>query len=83
MLIPGLNDNIDELNSFINQCKKAKVKNIIVDIEHFWLYSNKNREIPLSLINAAKYFENLRNNSSEFKVNYIQVGKDFLLGLVK
>ena len=83
VLIPGLNDNIDELNSFVNQCRKVKAKNIVVDIEHFWLYSKSNKEIPLSLINAVKYFENIRNNSSEFKVDYIQVGKNFLLGLLK
>ena len=83
VLIPGVNDSVEELDAFLKMCKKAKVENIVVDIEHYWLYSGDEKKIPDSLVNAVKYFENVRFNSKEFNLNYIQVGKDFLLGLVR
>ncbi len=82
VLIPGINDNIDEINAFLSKCKSINAKNIVIDVEHYWLYE-ENKKIPDSLIKAVTYFEDLRINSKEFNVNYIQVGKEFLKGLIK
>lgn len=82
VLIPGQNDNLDELNAFVKKCKTINARNIVVDIEHYWLYDEKRSEVPDSLIEAVKFFEELRVKSC-FHVDYIQVGKEFLMGLVK
>lgn len=82
VLIPGINDDLDEIYAFIQKCKSINAKNIVVDIEHYWLYDENRKEIPNSLIDAVKFFEELRKNS-DFHVDYIQVGKEFLMGLVK
>lgn len=82
VLIPGLNDNLDEINAFVEKCKSINAKNIVVDIEHYWLYDENRKEIPNSLIEAVKFFEELRINS-DFHVDYIQVGKEFLMEIVK
>ena len=83
VLIPGINDNIKEIEAFLNMCKKSGVKNIIIDIEHYWLYDHKQEEVTENLKEAVRYFDNLNRTSKEFNVNYIQVGKAFLEGLLK
>ncbi len=83
VIIPGINDNLEEIQAFLDKCKSVNAKNIVVDIEHYWLYDEGKREKPQSIIEAVRFFEKLRTQSDFFKIDYIQVGKDFLLSLIK
>ena len=83
VIIPGINDTIEEVEAFINKCKEAKVKNIVVDIEHFWLYDHDKNSDMTSIKEVLRYFEKIRTQSDEFHIDYIQVGKPFLMELIK
>ena len=83
VLIPQINDNIKEIKAFLTKCRASGVKNIIIDVEHYWLYDHKQEEVSEALKEAVRYFDNLSKTSKEFKINYIQVGKAFLEGLLK
>ncbi len=83
IIIPGINDNLNEIKAFTDKCRQAGVKNIVIDIEHYWLCEHSEKDITNNLCESVKYFIDLKNKSSEFHVDYIQVGKSFLEGLVK
>lgn len=40
IIIPGINDNFEEINLFLNKIKELDIKSIIIDIEY--TYANKN-----------------------------------------
>ena len=40
IIIPGVNDNLDEVNEFLNKIKKFNIKSVIVDFEY--TYANMN-----------------------------------------
>lgn len=57
IIIPTINDSINEAKSFIKKCKKANCTQIHIDIEHFWFKDNKNKEIPKNIKEIIRLFK--------------------------
>lgn len=62
IIIPGINDNIEEINLFLDRIKKLDIKSIIVDIEY--IYANKNiKNISPHIYMLMDYIENYANEN--------------------
>lgn len=46
IIIPDVNDSLEEINAFLKKCKKVKCSHVHIDVEHFWFQENKNRPMP-------------------------------------
>ena len=58
IIIPNINDNVEEIIAFLDMAKNCNVKHIVVDVEHEWIKLNKNncdREKLSCLLNC--FFE--------------------------
>lgn len=56
IIIPGSNDNIDEIEKWLQKNVQANVKNIELDIESIWFSKNKDR-IPESIYELVSYVQ--------------------------
>ena len=65
ILIPGLNDNIQEAHAFINMCKSINAKNIELAIEYLWYDKNKTEEPNQNIKDTVNYIKN-----SGFNISY-------------
>lgn len=46
IIIPDINDNIDEVNAFVNKCKQAECKFVELSVEYEWFNANKDKPVP-------------------------------------
>ncbi len=56
IVIPGVNDSIDEAKKFIEKCIEINCKYIKTEIEHFYMKENYNNKMPESCKEVFKYF---------------------------
>ena len=63
IIIPGINDNIDEINLFLEKIKNLDIKSIIVDIEYSYANSHINNISPHIYI-LMDYIENFANKNN-------------------
>lgn len=66
IIIPGINDNILELQEFIKKCKQTGCCNLKLDMEHYWFNENKNEPVMDNLKACADFFKSL----SEFNITF-------------
>ncbi len=67
IIIPNINDNISEVKSFLNKCKKINCKNLHIDVEHHWYAENKNKPVPEKIKTIIKY---INQNKQDMYVSY-------------
>ena len=66
IIIPGINDTLEEINEFFNKIKSYDIKSIIVDVEY--TYANKNiNKISPHVYMLMDYIENF---AKENNINY-------------
>lgn len=61
IIIPGVNDNMKEVTSFINRCFDIGCMNIEISIENSWYADNKDKPISEELRNILEYFDSLKD----------------------
>lgn len=64
IVIPEVNDNIEEIDAFLEKCRKTGCLDIILDIEHEYVKENKNN------IEAKKHLSKIFNYFFEKVTNY-------------
>ena len=66
IIIPGINDNLDEINLFMETLKKLDIRSVIVDIEYTYANTHINNISPHIFI-LMDYIENFANKNN---INY-------------
>ena len=66
IIIPGINDNLEEIDLFLEKIKKLDIKSIIVDIEYTYANQHINNISPHIYI-LMDYIENFANKNN---INY-------------
>lgn len=66
IIIPGVNDSMNEIESFIKRCFKVGCKHIEIAIEYDWYGENKDKPISDELKTAIKYFKSLQSKGVFF-----------------
>lgn len=61
IIIPNINDSIDEFKAFIRKCQDIGCKNIHIDIEHYWFSEHKSESMPKSIIEIKKLINKTQN----------------------
>ncbi len=63
IIIPGINDSYEEVNSFLNKIRNLDIKSVIVDVEY--TYANKNiKNISPHVYMLMDYIENFANKNN-------------------
>lgn len=68
IIMPGINDNIKEIESWLIANRDAGVETTVIDIEENWYKENKDR-IPDHIIKLVRY---VRKRSEELNTNFEQ-----------
>ena len=69
IIIPGINDNIEELGAFIEKARQAHCFNIMLNVEYKWWRENCNKEIPSHLWKLLDFMEECRK---DFDIEYFE-----------
>lgn len=56
IIIPGVNDNIEEASAFIEKCIKIKAKHILIDMEFSWIEKHQKEKATGNLLKIIQYF---------------------------
>ena len=86
IVIPGINDNIKEVNAFLNKCQEVNCTTIVLDVEHQWIQENKNNpDKHKTLKEIFNYFFRFMYSSStpEIHMSFEGVEEDWLWSLVE
>ncbi len=68
IIIPGINDNLEEVTEFLNKIKKLDIKSVIVDFEYTYANQNKGNIAPHIFI-LNDYIEHFcQENDIEFSL---------------
>lgn len=76
IIIPGVNDNIEEVELWMQTCVKENFKTIILDIECHWYAKNKNN-IPESIYNLISYIQN-RAKELDLNIWYYSIMEELI-----
>ncbi len=71
IVIPGINDNINEAKKFIKKCRKVNCTNIRTEIEHYYMREHINEPFTKKLKQIFLYFE---KTAKKNKINYLIEG---------
>lgn len=66
IIIPSVNDNINEVKSFLKKCNEIDCRRIHVDIENYWFSENKDKLIPDNIRKIINFFD----NQKDFSISY-------------
>lgn len=66
IIVPGLNDTIEEVKAFTERCYKIGCKHIEIAIEYSWYGENKDKPISDNLKEVIKYFATQRQKGVFF-----------------
>lgn len=70
VIIPGVNDTVEEAKLFVERCLQAGCEKIEIALEFFWLEKNhENQNIPQTLIDTIRYFESQKDKNVFFANN--------------
>ncbi|MBR6163207.1 radical SAM protein [bacterium] len=81
IIIPGVNDTLDEVDAYLRKIKELDIRSIIVDVEYS--YANNNlKEISPHVYMLMDYFENYaQSNNLEFEwydsAKYVSMARTF------
>lgn len=56
IIIPGVNDTIEEAEKFIQKCLSVKCKKVLIDMEFSWIAKNQYNKAEGALKEVIKYF---------------------------
>lgn len=81
IIIPGVNDNLDEIDDFFKKLKEVDIKSVIVDVEYTYANVNKN-DISPHVYLLMDYFEHLAEiNGMEYDLydsaKYIKQNRNY------
>ncbi len=65
IILPGINDNIEEAKAFIEKSKSIGCKIVLVTIEYEWLKNNKDNPVSKDMSDVIRYFVEINENSNE------------------
>lgn len=68
IIVPGVNDNINECRAFIEKCKQVGCKYIRLSVEYDWFNKNKGN-IPPHIYELTEFFDSY---DKEFILEYIE-----------
>ena len=69
IIIPGVNDSLEEMTTFINKSKEVGCKWLRFSVEYNWWEENKNKPMPENLWQILDYTEECKQ---DFRVEYIE-----------
>ncbi len=69
IIIPGINDNKEEFDAFINKCHEIGCKQISLSLEHKWWGENRNKNVPENLLELLVYMDKV---AQPFIIEYIE-----------
>lgn len=69
IIIPNLNDNIDEIKAFMQKAKEANCKKIRISVEYDWWRENCDKPMPQNLWKILDYTEECKK---ELNIEYIE-----------
>ena len=64
IIIPGVNDSVDEAKAFINKCKSINTKRILIDMEFSWIAAHQHKKATGSLKEIIQYFAKAKQEES-------------------
>lgn len=77
VIIPGVNDSLQEIESFIKRCKIVECSAVEVVVEHLWLNDNiKKKIIPKTLRDALIFFAKQKDIPIYFGISYADLWND-------
>ena len=77
VIIPGVNDSIREVNSFIEKCVEVECGSIEVVIEYYWLQRNiNNRFISKQLKEVLELFSKQKKVHVYMGISYAEIWKE-------
>ena len=68
ILIPGINDNLEEIDKFFNIVKEFDIKNVALDIEVQYARKYDNKNVSQHIYLLFDYFE---KKTKELKINFL------------
>lgn len=66
IILPGVNDSMEEINLWLEKCKKINVKNVVLGIDANYFEPNRNN-IPVKILNL---FNNTRETAERMGLNF-------------
>lgn len=80
IIIPNINDSIEDVNNFIKKCEKVNCKNIVFSIDFNWL--EKNKQVNIDLRNLIVYiFDNYINANNSCNFSFEPQTKNWFLSV--
>lgn len=81
IIIPGVNDTLDEVDAYLKKIKELDIRSIIVDVEYSYA-NNNSKEISPHVYMLMDYFENFAlSNNLEFEwydsAKYVSMARTF------
>jgi wyosine [tRNA(Phe)-imidazoG37] synthetase (radical SAM superfamily) len=70
IIIPGVNDTLDEVNAFINKCKEVKCKDILIDMEFSYIAANQHNKAEGNLKKVIQYFYEISKNKEVLNLDF-------------
>lgn len=84
IIIPEVNDTIEEAKAFIKKCRDVNCEYVRLDVEHEWLSKNKyNQDMHSNVKKIINYFFDNLYNDETIKIDFEGVEKDWLWSFVK
>ena len=69
IIIPGINDNINEIDKFFNVMKKLNIKDLALDIEVQYARKYNNKDVSPHIFLLADYFiKSAKKNGMEYTI---------------
>lgn len=78
IVIPGINDSLNEAKKFIEKCLKIKCKYIKTEIEHFYMQENYDKPLPDSCKEVFRYFIKIAQKK-HLELMFEGVGRNWIM----
>jgi len=84
IIVPGINDTVEEVKAFIKKCRQVNCKRVIVDVEHSWIAKYKNNpEKNNTVKEVMNYFFDTLYNDEKMSIDCEGVEGKWLWDFVK
>ena len=70
IIIPGVNDVIEEVESFIRKCRSINCKHILVDMEFSYIAANQYNKAEGTLKETIQYFHNQSLKYNDIEISF-------------
>lgn len=76
IIIPGINDNLDEAKAFINKCEKINCQNVEISLEMHWKRNNYDKKATGHFKDTIEYFYSC--NKDRFYLSFAPEAYEYL-----